>query len=103
MYWSWKRFKFLCKQHCEDEEMIFVIQLGALAKDKITGFEGIITGHVKYLYGCDQYGLTPPAKDGKIGDTQYFDEGRIEIIGRGILPEEVKTERPGGINRDCPR
>ncbi len=80
-----------------------MIKLGQKAKDKITGFEGIITGHVEYLYGCDQYGLTPEVKDGKLGETNYFDKGRIEIIGRGVLPEEVQVEKNGGINRDCPK
>jgi regulator of extracellular matrix RemA (YlzA/DUF370 family) len=80
-----------------------MITLGQKAKDKVTGFEGIIVAKVQYLYGCDQYGLTPPAKDGKVGDTQYFDEGRVEVTGRGILPKEVQTEKPGGVNRDCPR
>lgn len=80
-----------------------MIRLGLKAKDKITGFEGIITSKVTYFYGCDQYGIAPEVRDGKIGDTNYFDEGRIEIIGTGILPEEVQTEKPGGLNRDCPR
>ncbi len=80
-----------------------MFQLGQKAKDKITGFEGILIAKVTYLYGCDQYGVTPEARDGKTGDTQYFDEGRIEIIGKGVLPEEVQTAKPGGVNRDCPR
>ena len=29
--------------------------LGKKAKDKVTGFEGIITAKVIYLYGCAQY------------------------------------------------
>ena len=80
-----------------------MINLGKKAKDKVTGFEGIIIGKIHYLYGCDQYGLSPEAKEGKINDTQWFDEKRIEIIGRGVLPEEVTAEKPGGMNRDCPR
>jgi len=80
-----------------------MIELGQRAKDIITGFEGILTGRAQYLYGCDQYCLVPPAKDGKIGDCQWFDEGRIRVIGNGVLPEEVQVEKPGGPNRDCPR
>lgn len=80
-----------------------MLQLGQKAKDKITGFEGILVSRITYLYGCDQYGIAPEARDGKIGDTNYFDEGRIEIIGRGVLPEEVRVEKPGGVNRDCPK
>lgn len=77
--------------------------LGKKAKDKITGFEGIIIGKINYLYGCNQYGISPPVQEGKIGDTQWFDEGRVEITGRGVLPEEVVVEKPGGVNRDCPK
>ena len=78
--------------------------LGKKAKDKITGFSGIIIGKINYLMGCDQYGLTPPiGKDGRTVDTQWFDEGRIEIIGNGIQPKTVKVKKPGGINRDAPR
>jgi hypothetical protein len=81
-----------------------MVTLGCEAKDKITGFQGIVTGHVKYLYGCDQYGLTPKAsEDGTIKDTQFFDEGRVEVIDRGVLPEEVQVEKRGGVNRDAPR
>lgn len=80
-----------------------MIKLGQKAKDKVTGFEGILTGMARYLYGCDQYCIVPPVIDGKIGDSQWFDEGRIEVIGKGILPEEVRVDKPGGPNRDRPR
>ena len=33
--------------------------LGKKAKDKITGFEGIIVGKIIYLFGCNQYGIAP--------------------------------------------
>jgi len=80
-----------------------MIELGQKAKDKVTGFTGVIVSRITYLFGCDQYGLSPEAKDGKLNDTLYFDEGRIEILGRGILPGEVQVEKNGGVNRDCPR
>jgi len=67
-----------------------------LLKTKLSGFEGIITGHAKHLTGCDTYGLTPKIdKDGKVQDCRWFDEGRIEIIGDGILPEDVRAEKNG--------
>jgi len=80
-----------------------MIKLGQKAKDKVTGFTGVIVSRITYLFGCDQYGLAPEVIDGKLNDTLYFDEGRIEILGRGILPEEVQVEKNGGVNRDCPR
>lgn len=80
-----------------------MIELGQKACDKITGFEGILTGRAQYLFGCDQYCIAPPAKDGKINDSQWFDEGRIAVIGASVKPEDVQVDKPGGPNRDCPR
>lgn len=50
-----------------------MITLGKEGKDKITGFQGIITGRVEYLYGCNQYCLVPKAKDGEIKSGEWFD------------------------------
>lgn len=80
-----------------------MIELGQKGRDKVTGFEGIITGRCQYLTGCDQYNLIPPAKDGKIENAQWFDEGRIEIIGAGITAADVTADKNGGPNRDAPR
>jgi hypothetical protein len=81
-----------------------MITLGKEGKDKITGFQGIITARVEYLYGCNQYGLAPKVgEDGTVKGTEFFDEGRIEVVGNGILPEEVQVEKRGGNNRDMPR
>lgn len=77
--------------------------LGKQGRDKITGFEGIIIAHVRYITGCDQYGLTPPVRDGKVESTQYFDEGRIEVIGEGISAPSVQAAKNGGPNRDAPQ
>ena len=71
--------------------------LGKKAKDKVTGFTGIITSKHIYLYGCNNYGLNPGVdKEGKLRKSEYFDEGRIEILGEGIKPEDVQSEEPGG-------
>jgi hypothetical protein len=81
-----------------------MIELGQKGKDQITGFEGIITGRATYMYGCDQYCLSPEVdKDGKIQDGVWFDEGRIKITGNGVKPEEVKADKPGGPQMDAPR
>jgi len=81
-----------------------MIELGREAKDVITGFSGIIIAKAEYLFGCTQYGIAPKSIDGKIRDTEWFDEGRVIKIGKGISPVTVKSEEgPGGINRDCPK
>lgn len=80
------------------------INLGKKAKDKITGFSGIIIGKINYLFGCDQYGIAPEiGKDGKPGETHWFDVGRIEITGKGVSQKSVQVEKPGGVNRDSPK
>lgn len=81
-----------------------MIELGQKAKDKITGFQGTLTGRTQWLTGCDQYCLVPPVdKDGKVGDSVWFDEGRIEILGPGVSAEAVQADRGGGPQRDAPR
>lgn len=80
------------------------VKLGNEIKDKITGFTGIATGRVRYLFGNVSYGIVPKVNDnGEMKSIQYFDSGRVEVIGRGIAPEEVQVEKKGGISRDMPR
>ena len=76
---------------------------GKKAKDKVTGFEGIITAKCLYMYGCSQYLLTPQIdKDGKKRDGEWFDEGRIETFEEVINPESVKAEKNGCDTREYP-
>jgi hypothetical protein len=80
-----------------------MIELGKEGRDKITGFKGIVTGMCQYLYGCTRYLLNPKvSKDGKINEPEWFDDGRIEIIGRGITPKSVQSKKPGG-DRNPPK
>ena len=77
--------------------------MGKKAKDKITGFEGIITSKHIYLTGCNQYGIQPQVdKDGKVPEKNNFDEGRIEITGEGISSKSVTAEQNGCDHRERP-
>jgi len=59
-----------------------VIELGQQGKDRITGFVGIAIGRAEYLFGCTQFLLAPLVdKEGKRRDGEWFDEGRVEVIG----------------------
>ncbi len=83
---------------------MFKIELGVKAKDKITGFKGIIVGRAEHLFGCNTYGISPQTlKDGQRINTEWFDEGRIEVTGKGIKPEEVKATKPGSDYREHPK
>lgn len=56
-----------------------MIALGSKAKDKITGFSGIVTGHARYITGCDQYLLNAKAtSDGQV-HSLWVDENRLEV------------------------
>lgn len=84
---------------------IFKHELGKQAKDKITNFEGILVARAEHLFGCNTYGIAPQSFDkekAKRGDTEWFDEGRLEIIGEGISADEVKADKPGCDYRDHP-
>lgn len=72
-----------------------MLSLGLQAKDKVTGFQGILTAHAKYLTGCDQWCIQPPVKDGSFVEGRWFDEGKIEITGDGINPETLLADKNG--------
>lgn len=77
--------------------------LGKQARDKVTGFEGVIIGKLNYLFGCAQYCIIPRAVNNELKESQWFDEGRIEMIGAGVSPDEVLADEPGGLNPICPK
>ncbi len=75
---------------------MFIHELGKRAKDKITGFEGVITGRVEFLTGCNRYCIQPTTlKDGRPIEAIYFDEAQTEIIADAIKPEDVQGEKKG--------
>ncbi len=79
------------------------MELGNTARDRITGFEGTLTGEARYLTGCTQFSLTPKiGPDGAVRESQWFDEGRLEKTGEGFTPAEVAGPTNGGPQRDAP-
>lgn len=78
--------------------MSFRISLGSKVKDCVTGFSGVVTGRAEYLTGCRQYSVMGRAKDGKSGDGMWFDEDRLEIVGKPVvLPRKANNGGPA----DC--
>jgi len=73
-----------------------MLELGKKGKDKVTGFEGILIARSQWVTGCDQYLLSPKAKKDEVKDANWFDEGRIEIIGTGIAPKKITSKKTGG-------
>lgn len=80
---------------------IMAHKLGKRAKDKITGFEGILTAHCEFITGCDRYCIQPTElKDGRPIESMYFDEAQIEIIGDGIHQSAVQGDVKGACSPD---
>lgn len=81
---------------------MFVHELGKRAKDKITGFSGILTSRCEFLTGCNRYCIQPTElKDSKPIESIYFDEAQIEIISeKGISPSDVQGDDKGACSPD---
>lgn len=62
------------------------MKLGIKAKDRITGFTGVVTGYCQYISGCHQALLTPEVDDkGGHRDGHWFDVQRLEQSGEDVI------------------
>lgn len=88
-----------------DYQDIYLIPLGTEVKDKVSSFQGKVLMVIENLHNCNQYYVEPPVdKDGKPRDGQFFDEGRLTVVGKGIAPEEVAAPKRGSVfSRDLPK
>ena len=69
-----------------DREEVVAIMLGALYRDRVTGFTGRAVQITTYLSGCDRVGLQPEAKDDNtLPRLEYFDDLQLERIGETIV------------------
>ena len=59
-----------------------MIKLGDKVKDTVTGFIGIAVARTTWLHGCDRIVVQPIGtdKDGKIFESQNFDEPQMVVI-----------------------
>lgn len=54
--------------------------LGLFVKDRVTGFEGVVSSVCFDLYGCIQAFVSPGVdKDGKKQDGHWFDVNRLKV------------------------
>ena len=60
--------------------VVQVLDFGITVRDKVTGMEGIVTGHAQYVTGSDSYLVRPKVKpDGDPVDVTWFDGVRLEV------------------------
>jgi hypothetical protein len=72
------------------------IILGATYRERITGYTGVATAHVRYLTGCSQVLLIPPMHENKLQDGNYFDEQRLVQVEDVPVISFENDETPGG-------
>lgn len=60
----------------------FAIAMGSRVKDKVTGFEGIVTTRLQHLHMGNRYDVTPPgtSPDGKLKEVYSFDEAALTVM-----------------------
>lgn len=87
-----------------DFDKIFKVPLGTEVKDKVSEYRGKVLVAVENLHNCNQYYVEQSVdKDGKMQGGNWFDEGRLMVVGKGITPEEVVAPKRGSVfNRDLP-
>lgn len=56
-----------------------LFELGARAKDKVTGFAGVVTACVENMYGGLLYKIESLGEDNKVIE-QWFYHGRLEAL-----------------------
>ena len=67
--------------------------LGYKAKDKVTGFEGIVSSVSFDLHGCIQVSLQPPMNSkGEVTSGYWFDINRLEIQGEKPVIDQPNFE-----------
>lgn len=80
------------------KEPEFKFNLGDKLKDKITGFEGIVTGRHQWINNCNTYSVKPQVlKDGVPQDSHSFDEPQLDLVEEKAIPE--LNRRTGGPDR----
>lgn len=83
---------------------IFKFNNGDKVRDNITGFTGIITARLDYMFGCVRYQVSPNklTSDGGMIDFHYFDEPQLELIELFVIPD-VERKQTGGERENPPK
>lgn len=70
--------------------------LGKNCRDIVTGFEGICTGVVEWMYGCRQFVLQPKAENAsKKNYSAFFFEKQLEVVDEGVREKvEIPEYQP---------
>lgn len=78
--------------------------LGKKCRDQVTGFEGICTSVIEWLYGCQQFVLQPKTKDPeKREKSGMFFEKQLEVLDDdGLKDVEIpEYTAPDMFGKEC--
>jgi hypothetical protein len=77
-----------------------MIELGHVVRDRITGFEGIVTGLVNYITGCNQALVQPKMHEHDFLESRWFDMDRLEIANQVRFELAISSAGP---DKEAPR
>jgi len=82
------------------------MELGITVRDVITGFEGVVIGHVQYLTGCNQALVQPRGDESvhvvtKRPESEWFDVQRLSV--RPHLKVVLDNGDTPGCDREAPK
>jgi hypothetical protein len=80
-------------------------ELGDLVRDKVTGFEGIVTSHAQHLTGCDRFWIEPRVdSEGKTREGRWTDIDLLEIVEPNKIERVIYNRKaPGGTDLPASR
>ena len=72
-----------------------MIDLGSEVRDSVSGFLGVATAKHQYINGCTRITVQPKVdKDGKLPETQTFDEPQLEVVSKKKIKGKNDTGGP---------
>lgn len=74
-----------------------LVELGDLAKDRVSGYKGIVTSCTRFLNGCVRVGISPDKldKDHKLQPTEVFDIEQVDVVEKHAHSLPVKEDSGG--------
>lgn len=61
--------------------------LGDIVRDRVTGFQGMVTARTVWLNGCARLGIQrQDLHEGLPQETQWFDDHQLEVITKDAAP-----------------
>ena len=74
-----------------------MIELGDIAKDLVSGLEGVVTERREYLNGCIQFVIIPPMKKGSDQMPSWcLDEEQLVVVKKKAVKVATKEISTGG-------